>query len=117
MVCAVRLLLLDGRADRQVRECHQGRGLVAGDLMRVAVQRKRDGRVPGKSLGRLGCNAPRRQVRDEPVPQSMEVEHPAGIVREATQPHDHHVVGRLPDPAASLESGRTWRRLVDPPST
>lgn len=45
VVGAVRLLLLDGRQDGQVRECHQGRSLVAGDLMRVAVHRERDRRA------------------------------------------------------------------------
>jgi hypothetical protein len=70
--------------------------LLTNERMRVAVHRQRNCRMPGQRLRHLGMDAAVGQIRDERMPQAVEVGHKASTVGEA---------GRLP---VCLKHGRRF---------
>jgi hypothetical protein len=61
----------------QVGEPVQCPGLILPLRVTVTVHGEGDGRVPRQSLSGLGMNPALGEVRDEGVPKSVEVDHPA----------------------------------------
>ena len=66
--------------------------------MCVPIHRQRDGQVPGQLLGELRVNTPGHKIRDERVPERMEVSEAGfGVVRDAgdSQVNPEHLRGLL----------------------
>ncbi len=93
-------MLVAGRRGRQGLD---GRCLVGQLDVGVHAQRQPDVRMPGERLGHFGREAGPLQVRDEQVPQAVEVGVPPGVAAVAQKIRPHRGLHAGPDAGARAD--------------